>query len=255
MYLWKYWRESRIVFFVSMAFLALLAFGMFNGVMKIEHDPSSVTAGPKGLVFLVAALPNLLALPFAFLAWLMGSFGVGRDLGEGSGSYIFTRPRLRAWFLWHDLAYGFAQIVLAIVIANLLIGYAIYRLAGGDIMLGNASSMSLPAMMSLDCLAVALFAGLIYGITYCTTIAVKNSRGVILGAGIVVGYLAMGMIVRHYWPVVQWPSLLLHAFQFSTTSSGSAALSQHLGLFIAIRTAVMMLFPICAYQVLKRSEI
>jgi hypothetical protein len=252
MYLWKYWRESRTLLFVSMAFMALLGFALFKGVWKIEHDPNSVTAGVRGLVVLVAAVPNLLAFPFAFLAWLLGSFGVGRDLGEGSGSFIFTRPRLRAWFLWRDLAYGFAQIVFAIVVTNLLIGFAILRLAGGDVTLGYASSASLAAMMSLDCVAVALFAGIIFGVTYCTTIALKSSRGVIVGAGIVVGYLAMGMIVQHYWPGIQWPSLLLQAFQFS---SGSWALSQHLGLLIVIRAAVMMLFPVCAYQILKRSEI
>src|SRR5580698_10048841 len=104
MYLWKYWRESRIVFGVSMACLALLAFGLFRGVVRIEtNDPNFVTAGPRGLMNVISAIPNLLAFPFAFLAWLMGSFGVGRDLGEGSGSYIFTRPRRRSWFLWHDL--------------------------------------------------------------------------------------------------------------------------------------------------------
>lgn len=255
MYLWKYWRESRTLLFVSMAFMALLGFALFKGVWKIEHDPNNVTAGARGLVVLVAAIPNLLAFPFAFLAWLMGSFGVGRDLGEGSGSFLFTRPRIRAWFLWRDLAYGFAQIVFAIVVTNLLIGFAILRLAGGDVTLGYADSMSMAAMMSLDCLAVALFAGLIFGITYCTTIAVKSSRGVIVGAGIVVGYLALGMIVHHYWPGIQWPSLLLQVFTSSGASHGGVALSDHLGLLIAIRAAVMMLFPLCAYQILKHTEI
>jgi predicted MFS family arabinose efflux permease len=32
------------------------------------------------------------AFPVSFVAWLLAMFGVGRDLGERSGSYLFTRP-------------------------------------------------------------------------------------------------------------------------------------------------------------------
>ena len=46
-----------------------------------------------------------LTLPFAFLALKFGSFGVGRDLGEGSGSFLFSRPRSRAFFVWSDWGY------------------------------------------------------------------------------------------------------------------------------------------------------
>ena len=37
MYLWKYWRESRIVFGISMLGIAVLALLVFRGVWHIEH--------------------------------------------------------------------------------------------------------------------------------------------------------------------------------------------------------------------------
>jgi hypothetical protein len=130
MYLWKYWRESRIAFGVSMLCVVLLAWLVFKGVWHID-DPGHSGRPDQATIAKMLMVSLYLQVPVsAFLAWVMGSFGVGRDLGEGSGSYLLTRPRRRRWFLWHDWGFGFLQLVWTIVLVNLLIGYLVHRLLG-----------------------------------------------------------------------------------------------------------------------------
>jgi hypothetical protein len=261
MYLWKYWRESRIVFGISMLCVALLAWLVFKGTWHIDLNGRG--PGPRDIPKILMISLYLQVPVTAFLAWLMGSFGVGRDLGEGSGSYLLTRPRRRRWFLWRDWGFGFLQLVWAIVLVNLLIGYLVHRLLGagggpfgGSVMLRDmASPVPLVAIMGLHCLIIVLFAGLIFGVTYFSTIAVKHARGVMLGAGIILGYLILGAVVHHYWPAIELPDLLMQAFQTSPVSNEPVSLSNQLGLSLAMRAAVMLLFPLAAQAILERSDI
>jgi hypothetical protein len=264
MYLWKYWRESRVVFGVSMLCVVLFAWLVFKGVWHIGNDPSHFDRPDQGTIAKVLMISLYLQVPVsAFLAWVMGSFGVGRDLGEGSGSYLLTRPRPRRWFLWHDWGFGFLQLVWAIALVNLLIGYLVHRLIGaggnpfgGSVMLRDmASPVSVVEIIGLNCLIIVVFAGLIFGITYFSTIAMKQARGVMLGAGIILGYLILGAVVHHYWPAIELPNLVMRAFQTSPVSHEPVSLSNQLGLSLVIRAAVMMLFPVAAQLILERSDI
>src|SRR5271170_6550465 len=108
MYLWKYWRESRVLFSICIAGIAL----MFLLGLKVQpgvaqSDPRS--GDPFSVILIFSVL--LQAFPLCFVAWLLGSFGVGKDFGEGSGSYIFSRPRSCAFFVWHDWGYGMAELL------------------------------------------------------------------------------------------------------------------------------------------------
>jgi hypothetical protein len=264
MYLWKYWRESRIVFGISMLGIALLAWLVLKGVWHIglDHGHSGMP-DPREIAKLLMASLYLQVPVSAFLAWVMGSFGVGRSLGEDSGSYLLTRPRRRYWFLWRDWGFGFLQLVFALILANLLIGYLIHRLLGaaggplsGSVMLRDVvSPVPLAAVIGLNCLAMIAFAGLIFGITYFSTISLKHARGVMLGAGIVLGYVILSVVVRHYWPAIELPNLLMRVFQTSPVSNEPVNLSEHMGPSLAMRAAVMMLFPVGAQLILERGEI
>ena len=131
MYLWKYWRESRIVFGMSMLGIAVLAFLVFRGVWHFEHDSGHFGRPDPGAMAKAVVVSLYMQVPvFAFLAWVMGSFGVGKNLGEDSGSYLLTRPRPRRWFLWRDWGFGFLQLVWAAVLVNLLLGHLVHRLSG-----------------------------------------------------------------------------------------------------------------------------
>ena len=102
MYLWKYWRESRITFAVGLLLVGLLLWGVLKipvgSLMQGPHDAGDSPA----TIYLLMAAP--LVLPLGFLALLFGSFGIGSDMGKGSGSFLFSRPRTRAIFCLHSTA-------------------------------------------------------------------------------------------------------------------------------------------------------
>jgi hypothetical protein len=256
MYLWKYWRESRIVSTIAVLCLAAAVLLTFKGRLEPPTDPAELSK--VAAVFLYVQLA-----PVALLAWLMGGFGVGRDLGDGSGSFLLTRPRLRRWFSWRDWGFGLAHIAVAVVVLNLLFGYVLHRLAGASGLSWSGAlsfrDMQTPVkityLMSLNCMTLLLFGGLVFGVTYCSTIAVKHARGVMLGAAILIGYLILVGLLHHYLPAVDLPSLLLQEFRFSRASGGPVAITDPLRLEIMARAAVMLALPVAAQLILERSDI
>lgn len=252
MYLWKYWRESRITFVVGMALVGLLLWG----VLKIPVD--TLVQGRHGggehsdnLLYLFIVAP--LTLPFAFLALKFGSFGVGRDLGEGSGSFLFSRPRSRAFFVWNDWAFGMTQLLLIVLATNAVLALAIHRLTpdSGPILLAGAP-VSMTCIFLLHCAAGLLLTGLMFGLTYFSSVLTK-SRGVLLAIGIVVVYLVGKSVVKYYWPSIVLPDLTLT--EFSMSRWGPPGFASNLGLAIAARAAVALLFPVAAQMLLERRDV
>jgi hypothetical protein len=246
MYLWKYWRESRITFGISMLLVALLLWGALKATIGPREQGLQVTADISLL------MGGLLRLPFGFLAWRFGSFGVGRDLGERSGSYLFTRPRSRAFFVWNDWGFGMAQLLMAAVAANFVLGLGIYRASTDHIVHIAGEQVSLGFIFSLHCAASLLLMGLIFGLTYFSSVLVKN-RGLMLSVGILLAYLIIGAVVEHYWPSVKLPNLTLT--EFNQSPYGKISFAPHLGLSIALRTAVALVFPVAAQFLLQMRDI
>ena len=255
MYLWKYWRESRVAFCVSLACIAIL----FVMVLK---EPTFSTNGGSPFRHLAGIFPIALiiqAFPLAFVAWVFGSYGAGRDLGEKSGSYLFTRPATRTSFVWRDWSYGGLQLLVIVVLLNAAIGLQIYRilLAAGDPLHGKlllaTGPVSLTALVGLNCIAAFLLAALIFGLTYFSTVLVKHSKGLMLAVGIMLGYFILGAVLNHYWPSISLPSPILS--EFGPSASDLPQLAHHLGAFVAIRAAVVLLFPFAAQLALKKTDL
>jgi hypothetical protein len=256
MYLSKQWRESRIISILAALCLALLmalvikAGFAFNGFHLRDND--------FGASVLFVPLFYIEAVLVAFWGWLIASIGAGKNLGEGSGSFLFTRPRSRAWFLWNDWGYAMGQIAVIIVLANLMIGllcahilHLTHRTAAASFT-PEGKPLSLALDMIFISVGALLFAGLIYGLTYFCTIVLKRSIGVMLGAGILVAYLILTVVVHHYYPTILLPHLIISLFQIQ---SHELTFTGHLALKIAVRAAVMLAFPIAAQLILDRSEI
>lgn len=260
MYLSKQWRESRIISILAILGLALLLALVVKGTIAADahlHFTEGNHVGGMGAAFV--PMLYIEALLVAFWGWLAAGIGAGKNLGEDSGSFLFTRPRRRAWFLWNDWGYAMAQIAAIIVLTNLMIGllfahmlHLIHRPAIVPLTDGG-ETVSLFVMMVLLSVGVLLFAGLIYGLNYFCTILIKRFSGVMLGAGILVAYLILGGLFHHYYPAVHFPSLIMGLFDFDHTAFHG--LSGNLAVNIVARAIVMMAFPIAAQLVLDRSEI
>lgn len=256
MYLSKQWRESRILSAIAALGLILLLILATKG--SIQMSSAHVQGQNHNEIGgLFTALFYVEAALIAFWGWLAGGIGAGKNLGEESGSFLFTRPRSRSWFLWSDWSFGIAQIAAVVLLTNLMLGLLAARFLAlmhtpGSVQL-NAHSQPIPliALMLLISIGVLLFAGLIYGLTYFSTIVLKRASGVMLGAGIFVGYLVFRSVIEHYYPTIHIPDLIIDLFNYRSFYG----LSDHLGIAIATRAVLMMLFPLAAQVILDRSEI
>ena len=251
MYLWKYWRESRITFAVGLLLVGLLLWGVLKipvgSLMQGPHDAGDSPA----TIYLLMAAP--LVLPLGFLALLFGSFGIGSDMGKGSGSFLFSRPRTRAFFVWNDWGFGIAQLLLIVLAANAVLVLAIHRIAPGSgpiVLAGHPVSML--SIFCLHCTAGLLLIGLLFGLTYFCSVLAKN-RGVLLAIGIVVAYQIAKAVVKYKWPSITLPDLTLT--EFSMTPQGPPGFAKNLGLEIGLRSAVALAFPFAAQLLLQQRDI
>lgn len=258
MYLRKQWRESRIVTILAVLGLALLLALIVRAGIALDtvHVRNENRDGFR-MVFV--PLFYVEAALVAFWGWLIAGIGVGKNLGEESGSFLLTRPRRRAWFLWNDWGYAMAQITAIVVLANLMIGFLIAHILtvlhrSTSIQLADTGQpMSLAAIMVLVSVGVVLFAGLIYGLTYFSTIIIRRASGVMLGAGIIVLYEICRGLVLHYFPSVHFPHLIMDLFYFGHNEF--FGFSDHLAIRFVVRALVMMAFPVAAQVLLDKSEI
>jgi ABC-type transport system involved in multi-copper enzyme maturation permease subunit len=254
MYLWKYWRESRITFAVGMALVGLLLWG----VLKIHlgallQGPQDSRPQNLAQLYLVIAVP--LTLPLGFLGLRFGSFGVGRDLGEGSGSFLFSRPRSRAFFVWNDWGFGMAQLLAIVLAANVVLALAIYRVAPGASPIFLARQpVSMFSIFLLHCTAGLLLTGLIFGLTYFASV-LSRGHGVMIAVGVLVAYSIAKSVVKHYWPAIILPDVTLTEFSVSPSPTMPAGFADHLGLSIVLRTAVALAFPFAAQLLLQQRDV
>ena len=199
MYLWKYWRESRITFAVGMALVGLMLWAVLKALGHVQPE------GNSAQIYMV--MDGLLMLPLGFLGLRYGSFGVGRDLGEGCGSFVFSRPRSRAFFVWSDWSFGMAQLLSIVIAANSVLLLTLHRIAPGS---GHVLVFGVPvtlfSVFCLHCTAGLLFAGLLFGLTYFSSVLLKN-RGLLLSLGILLAYLIAKSVAKHYWPESTCPTL------------------------------------------------
>jgi hypothetical protein len=261
MYLSKQWRESRII--TGLAILALfllfagaLRLNYFIGSLQTNHpDPQQVANGVVGFLLGLLYTESIL---ISFWAWLAAGIGVGKNLGEDSGSFLFTRPRRRAWFLWTDWGYAMAQIALIIAATNLIFMVSLKHLFATMhipvlIPLDAGASASVPLLILLVSISVLLVAGLIYGITYFSTVLIKRTSGVMLGAGILLGYFILRAVMHHYQPAIHFPNLVMNIFELGHHIPHPLATG--LAINIAARVAVLLAFPFAAQLLLDHTEI
>ncbi len=253
MYLWKCWRDTRVVLAASLLCIAALFVLGLRQNLVLDRGPFEFV--PNIFPFLL----SVQAFPLSFVAWLLGFFGVGRDLGERSGSYLFTRPRSRAYFVWCDWGVGMAVLLPIVAFLALLFGALLHRiiLALGDPLHGSVmiagSPVTLTFIVWLNFVAAFLLAGLVFSLTYFSTVVMKHAKGIIYGAGVLVGYIFLEQVVPHYWPGIHLPTLVLQ--EFSQSHHNVTGISNHLGVSVAVRAAIILLFPFATQFVLQKMDI
>lgn len=254
MYLWKCWRDTRGVTGISLLMIGVLFVFVLRWHIVLDHHAPFEKISMIFPVFL-----SLQAFPVSFVAWLMGTFGVGRDLGDRVGSYLFTRPRSRAYFVWCDWGVGMAQLVPIVALLNGVLGVVLHRIfvAAGDPLHGSVviggRVVTLAYLVWLNFGAAYLLAGLVYSLTYFSTVLLKHAKGIIYGAGVLVGYLFLEQVAPHYCPGIHLPQLVMQ--EFIQSNREVTGIASNLGVSVAVRAAIILLFPLATQLVLQRTDI
>ena len=88
---------------------------------------------------------------------------------------------------------------------------------------------------------------------YFATVIAKHAKGLIYGAGVLVGYLFLEQIVPHYWPGIHLPHLVLQ--EFTQSHLVVMGISSYLGVSAVIRAAIILVFPFAAQFVLQKIDL
>lgn len=269
MLLWKSWRDLRIAFLVGLGWLALLAVGVTQYSLRSPSGPPTAVANAGQTVAVLMVFVLMQTVVFTLIAWAMGTFGIGRDIGAGSGSFVLSRPVPRGYFVWTEWASGLIALGVLLLLSALGLWLAVRFHAiqittstststgtGVTATLQTSSLASLPVgPAALQVLCAFLFLALVFGVTHLGTVAFRHSTaGLLFSLSFFVGWLIITTILGHEYPRIapHIPDLLLRPFGGDPEQM---QLVPHLTASLLIRIAILPLFPLLAHFLLRRTEV
>ena len=198
MYFRKAWLGTRVIFSLYVAVVVLV------GVYLLSKGPPYVALalrdGQKLWQF-----DELLILPLGFIAWLLGGCGIGHDVAQGYGLFLFSRPVLRKSFVIKDSLVALGELMALVTVS---IGVSLVRLANTRSVTSTGRVVSLhvrPPSAAIVIVVLSLF--LCTAVIFCVTYLC-----VILASSVVLGLLAAAVLMTSY---VWCTALLPHSALFS----------------------------------------
>ena len=262
--LWKCWRDLRLFLWIGLGWLGLVASVVVYAHLRGAVEGHIAASGHASRLVEEFIGPLIFVqMVFVFLAWSMGTVGIGRDLGHGAGSWMLTRPTPRGHFVWTEWASGLTVLAGLVALTELLLwmGMRLHLFHfviespnpdAGPLLVALAFPFGLATKASL---CVFLFLALIFSITHCGTVSLRHStRGLLFCLGILVAYTILAAVIRHDGPA--WMPRLPHLF-LEPSVHGDSALAYRPGLTTSIleRLAVLPFFPLIAHVFLGRAEV
>lgn len=255
MYRLKQWREARVTASLAVLGLVWLLYVVLNSSVHVAHG-THVDSDFSGFTVFMFSTETVL---IGWWGWMVGSFGTGKSLGEGRGAFLLTRPHSRAWFVWRDWSFGFGLVLTVAVLANLILGIfsahmmSVTGLSVAHVPVAYGAGPSLARLMSLQTLVVLAFAGLMYGLSYASTVMLRRNSGIMLSAGLVIAYTVARATLRHQYGF-DLPSILPAAANDSVNGS-EILLVSGLATSLTVRLALVAAFPFLAQWLLTRAQV
>ena len=256
MYLWRCWINSRPVLAIYLLIIALISWGVLrHGAYYLSYS-SEIEVSV--FYFLVG---NFTLLGLA--AWILGSLGIGRDIADGSGAFLLTRPQSRRAFVWTDSLVAIGELIILILISMgaflLSVHMKLIRFSAPPPfwlkLHPNAAGPNLTLWgIPLFAVCMLLFAALVYSITYLLTVLIRRTgMAIFISAAFLLIYSMLDPRVQswHRPYNVLLPNLMLNPFNHT----GSPLLIPHLGLSIFLRVCVIMALLLAAQLVVERIDI
>lgn len=260
---WKCWRDHRWFMIVGLAWLLIFWGAMLSHGPAVENGPEFAQNGPDLLAALIRAFLNVQVVIFAFLAWGMGTRGIGRDIGNGAGSFMLTRPIRRGSWVWTEWSVGIALLSALLscsgfcywaVVHLHMLRVTYMRLGPGYQRIWVDAEVS-SATVAIASLSALLFLGLVFSLTHCGTVIFRHStRGLLFCLAVLVGYLFAGWEI--YSHNIAWlPQFSDLLFQPFVDFPRNVHLVPHTMGSIIERAALLPLFPLIAQFFLWRAEV
>lgn len=263
MLLRKSWRDIRIAFFVGLGWLALQATGGLWILLRSTAAFPGIIASPDEALSMVGLFIGAQTFVFTLIAFAIGTLGVGRDIGAGSGSFVLTRPVPRGYFVWTEWFSGLIALIVLLLLAVLdlwiIIRCHAFRVfyftnSGGSSTPHAWTLASLPVRIAaIDALCAFLFVALVFGITHLGTAAFRHSTaGLLFSLSFFAAWLVVTTFLRFKfpWMAPHTPDLLLRPF-----GPVHMRLIPHATSSILERLAILPLFPLLAHLFLRRTEV
>ena len=256
MYLWRCWINSRPVLAIYLLIVALISWGVLrHGTYYLPYS-SEIEVSVFYFLF-----GNFTLLGLA--AWILGSLGIGRDIADGSGAFLFTRPRSRYAFVWSDSLVAIGELVVLILISMgvfiLSVHMKLIRFSAPPpfwLRLHPHAAGPNLTLWGIPVFAVCmlLFAALVYSITYLLTVLIRRTgMAIFISAAFLLVYSMLDPRVQSWhWPYnILLPNLMLNPIDHT----GRALLVPHLGLSIFLRVCVIVALLFVAQVVVERIDI
>jgi hypothetical protein len=261
MYTWKSWRDSRASFFALLILSSLLTF-LWAAAVRLGIAETPEEMRPDLVVASVTAGSVFLMSPVAVLIGLvLGSKGIGVDLGKPSAEFLFTRPVSRWRLLCSNYGVGILEIlVLVAFTAALTIVMTSGRIAAvwycGVARSCAATMLSpgtriYPVLLFISYLLIALGT---YFLTQLIAIITRDGRRAFgISAGLILTFW-FGTLAFTRFTAIEVPSLT--GFTIHNFDTHSSEISYAAPIFPLIACAVFGLLAIWAASLLlNRAEI
>lgn len=243
MYAWKCWRETRVSFYV------LLFIGVMLAALLWEFTDSAGSELPSEQLFaftwVLLLFVSSTLIPLAGISF--GATGMSEEFAHKTASFLLTKPRSVAYFVWTAWATNAAQL-LTLMVSMMLVGAAV---------LSWRYHVEPTPRLLLAFVPALIMTLLLFGITYLLGVLYKNGRsGFLSSVGLVIVYPLICLTVKHYWhvhlpsPTDMYPVGLFKLFSFPALASTLPHLWPLIGWSL-----VALAFPFIAQLTLERTEV
>jgi hypothetical protein len=258
MYIWKCWRDNRAGFFVFLIVFTGLTVLWGTGMHRANRSVHIVGVPEDNWAFLLALTFGLALLSGFVMALGFGSNNAGTDIGNGSGDFLFTRPRSRTYYVWAGWTVAIVQLAFVTIFAALLSSICMYYqfAKGSRPMPGGPHSAGVAIWdIALILATVMVTAGMIYGLTYFIGILTRSGRKAVIYSMCVIFVYGVAQGLMSWLANISLPNLTIKPYFFAGLSYAPQSSSLEWELQLAARAVVALLFPAAAQFLLKRTDI
>lgn len=243
MYLWKYWRDTRLRFiFILISVVVVWVLYVLVQMRRAGHPLAAALYWQDITATLWTFFPCcLLGMGFAIA-------GPGEEFAQGTSDFLFTRPRSRQYFIWASWTAGAVQILVIVSV------YVLAAFLGAIYLTRTVYTWKFLAII----LPVFIMCLIAYGIVYLMTALRRSGRkGFSTGVVVIAFYFFLEGLLRSRADMrLPYPQNLMPPFGYLVRGAHLPAPTFHFPLAGVVGwTLFALACPLLAQLYIERTEI